>query len=142
MLFDSFFSHFLNEAPNGSSFGQENFWGTRSALHCLFGPSLEVVERKTEIEVSIEVPGIRKQNLNVDLRGDELSITGKSEKRTTSSDELVLLNERCSGSFKRTVNLPAKVEPNSVQAFLRDGILNIVMKKQDTPSGAHVIPIA
>ncbi|EEB07810.1 hsp20-like protein [Schizosaccharomyces japonicus yFS275] len=142
MLFDSFFNHFLNEATNGSSFGHDNFWENRSALHCLFGPSLEIVDRKNEIEVSVEVPGIRKQNLNVDLRGDELSITGKSEKLTTATDELVLLNERCNGSFRRTINLPAKVEPNSVQASLRDGVLSIVMRKQETSSGAHIIPIS
>lgn len=86
-------------------------------------PVLDVVENANEFLVRLEVPGIHRENLDIQLTGQMLTITGKREGATETPGETFLLKERLYGKFARTIRLPAPVTDNKVTANYEEGVL-------------------
>ena len=92
-------------------------------------PMLDLVENATEFIVRLEVPGIHKENLDIQLTGLMLSITGKREYAVGVPGEAFLLKERLYGKFVRKIRLPAPVTENKVTATYEDGVLLVHLPK-------------
>src|SRR5215208_5140802 len=92
-------------------------------------PALDMIETATEYVVRLEVPGVHKENLDVNLTGLLLTITGRRELMTESSGETYLRREREIGKFVRTIRLPAPVMEKEVKAIYQDGMLVLHLPK-------------
>jgi HSP20 family protein len=103
-------------------------------------PVMDVVEHAAEYVVRLEVPGIHKENLDVNLTGDLLTITGKREMTPEFEGEGYLVKERAIGKFVRTIRLPSPVAEKKVNAEYRDGVLVLHLPKE-TPAAATKILI-
>jgi HSP20 family protein len=103
-------------------------------------PVMDLVEAATEYVVRLEVPGIHKENLDVNLTGELLTITGKREFAPEVEGEGYLVKERAIGKFIRTIRLPAPVAEKKVVAEYRDGVLVLHLPKE-TPAAATKILI-
>jgi HSP20 family protein len=103
-------------------------------------PTMDVVETPAEYLVRLEVPGIHRENLDVNLTGKRLIITGIREMVPAVEGEGYLVKERVYGKFGRTVQLPAPVAEKKVNAEYRDGVLEIHIPKE-TPAPATRILI-
>jgi HSP20 family protein len=101
---------------------------------------MDVVETPAEYFVRLEVPGIHKENLDINLTGNRLIITGIREMAPAAEGEGYLVKERVYGKFVRTVQLPAPVAEKKVNAEYRDGVLEIHIPKE-TPAPATKILI-
>ena len=93
-------------------------------------PVMDVVETADEYVVRVEAPGIHKENLDLNLVGDVLTITGKREIAPALEGEGYLLRERGFGKFARTIRLPAPVAEKRVTAEYRDGVLEVDLPKE------------
>jgi len=94
-----------------------------------FEPVLDLVENEKEYVVRVEVPGIPKENLDVNLEGDVLTITGHKEKVTKEKGETYLWEEREAGKFMRSIRLPKPVEAAKIEALTEAGVLTIHLPK-------------
>ena len=103
-------------------------------------PMLDLVENATEFVVRLEVPGIHKENLDIQLTGEMLTITGKREFVAEAPAETFLYKERLYGKFVRKIRLPAPVTENKVVANYEDGVLLIHLPKA-VPAPANKILI-
>ena len=103
-------------------------------------PVLDVVENATEFSVKLEIPGVHKENLDLNLTGQFLKITGKREMATEIPSEAFLVKERVYGKFVRTVRLPVPVVENKVVATYEEGMLVVHLPKA-TPAPANKIMI-
>jgi HSP20 family protein len=103
-------------------------------------PVMDVVENPTEYVVRFEVPGIHKENLDVNLTGELLTITGTREFVPEVEGEGYLVKERAIGKFVRTIRLPKPVAEKKVMAEYRDGVLELHLPKE-TPAAATKILI-
>ena len=92
-------------------------------------PMLDVTETAEEFVVRLEAPGIHKENLDINLTGTLLTITGRRELMTEVSGETYLRREREIGKFARTIRLPAPVVEKEVKATYEDGLLVIHLRK-------------
>jgi HSP20 family protein len=92
-------------------------------------PALDMIENATEYVVRLEVPGFHKENLDINLTGTLLTITGRRELMTEGSGETYLRREREVGKFVRTIRLPAPVVEKEVKATYEDGVLVIHLPK-------------
>jgi HSP20 family protein len=92
-------------------------------------PALDLTETEKEFVIRAEVPGIPRENLDVQLEGDVVTLTGHREKLVRETDEQVLWEEREAGKFMRNIRLPKPVEPNKVEAHYADGVLTIHLPK-------------
>lgn len=93
-------------------------------------PALDVYEDKDNFVVKAEVPGMEKEDIDVNLHDDILSISGerKNEKLENAQTHRT---ERFFGRFQRTVNLPAPVAAEKVSGQYKDGILTITLPKAE-----------
>jgi HSP20 family protein len=103
-------------------------------------PVMDVTETPAEYVVRLEVPGIHKENLDINLTGVMLTITGTREIAPEVEGEGYLVKERAIGTFVRTIRLPAPVAEKKVAAEYRDGVLQIHVPKE-TPAPATKILI-
>lgn len=110
------------------------------ALGAEWIPVLDVAENPTEFIVKLEIPGIHKENLDLNLTGQVLKITGKREMATEIPSEAFLVKERVYGKFVRTIRLPAPVAENKVTATYEEGMLVVHLLKA-TPAPANKILI-
>jgi HSP20 family protein len=103
-------------------------------------PVLDLVENANEFVVRLEVPGIHRENLDIQLTGQMLTITGKRELATEIPGEAFLLKERLYGKFIRRIRLPAPVTENKVTANYEQGVLLVHLPKA-VPAPANKILI-
>ncbi len=92
-------------------------------------PSVDMYDKKDEIVVKAEVPGVEKENVNISLTDNTLTIKGEMKKEEEVKEEDCYYSERSYGSFARTLNLPAKVQADKVKASFQNGILEIHLPK-------------
>lgn len=92
-------------------------------------PTLDLTENAKEFVVRLEVPGIHKENLDVNLTGTLLTIQGRRELMPEVSGETYLRREREVGKFARTVRLPVPVAEKEITATYQDGVLVIHLPK-------------
>ena len=91
-------------------------------------PALNIWDDGESIRAEAELPGFEMKDLEVTVLGDELTIKGRRE---TSKKEGVTLHrhERFTSEFVRSMTLPVEVNPDKVDATLKDGVLTLVMPK-------------
>ncbi len=92
-------------------------------------PRVDVVNRDTEIVVRAEVPGVDKDNLDVSLTGNTITIKGSTRHEEKEEKGDYYRAEMSRGSFTRTVTLPAEVDGAQAKATFKDGVLEVTLPK-------------
>ncbi len=92
-------------------------------------PQLDISGDEKNYEVTLDVPGLSESDINIEVSGDVLTITGKKEEKNEVEDKQFYRIERSYGSFKRTLSLPDDVNVDEVSASLKDGILTLSMPR-------------
>jgi HSP20 family protein len=95
-------------------------------------PNIEISETDKAIEVSAEMPGLERKDLEISIEDDTLTIRGEKTEES-QKDKNVQLSERSYGVFLRVLQLPSGIDPSSVQATMSNGILKIVIPKPAKP---------
>ena len=110
------FEDFIENAPAMAPFGRQAF------------PTLNVWDDEAKVYVEAEVPGLKLDDLELYVDGAELTVKGQ---RQDVREEEVSFHrrERGIGPFARVIKLPVEVEPDKVEATLRDGVLTITLPK-------------
>lgn len=92
-------------------------------------PKVDVIDREGEILVRAEVPGVTKEDLQVSLTDQTVTIRGETHKETREEDGDYFRREITTGSFQRTVSLPGEIRADQAKASFRDGVLELVIPK-------------
>lgn len=103
-------------------------------------PSVEVADTKDTIVVKAQVPGISKDNLQVNITADAITLKGELKEEEKKEDKNYSRQEIRYGAFLRTVPLPAAVQADKATAQLKDGVLEITLPKSE-PAKVKEIPI-
>lgn len=96
----------------------------------VISPNVDIFERAGEIIIQAEIPGVSKEEIDLTITDDRLIIKGEIKKPEGVRDEDYILNERSYGTFTRAISLPTDIDKASVKAGLKDGILEIVLKRK------------
>jgi HSP20 family protein len=92
-------------------------------------PVLDLTESDKEFLARLDLPGIPKENVTIQLNGDVLTISGERQKVEEKKGESYLWREQRFGKFTRTLRLPAPVVADKVEAVYKDGVLEIKLPK-------------
>lgn len=95
-------------------------------------PAVDVVEQDDNIIVKAQVPGIPKENITIEVNGDQITIKGEHRMEKEEKKENFYRQEIQYGSFYRLIDLPSEVEKNEAAASLKDGLLEVTLKKSKT----------
>ncbi len=100
-------------------------------------PAVNVYEQGNETVLLAEMPGVRKEDVELTVVGDSVTLQGRREE-PAGADEQFYRRERPMGSFARTVTLPTAVNPDKVRAEYREGVLRVTMEKAEEAKSRKV----
>jgi HSP20 family protein len=105
-----------------------------------WAPALDISERKDAYLVTVELPGLKAENLDITMEDGLLTIQGERELTSESSEQQFHRVEGHYGAFRRAITLPAHVMAEGIQASFEDGVLQILAPKAEeaTPKRIQV----
>ena len=112
--------------------------GRSSQLLSGWTPALDVYEDKDNVYVRAELPGMKKEEIDLSLHDGTLSISGERKSEDKFKDAEVYRAERFFGRFQRTVTLPTPVAADKVKAQYKDGILTVTLPKAEEAKPKHI----
>ena len=92
-------------------------------------PSVDIYEEGDNIVLKTELPGMAKNDLDINLTDDRITISGEKKKEEKVEKKNYLRHERSFGSFKRSFALPTDVESDKAKASFIDGVLQVTIPK-------------
>lgn len=138
----------MNLIPRRSVFDVDNlfdnFWapmqGTAAAPGT-FSPRVDVKDREDHVEISAELPGVKKEDIDVTLENGILTLTAESRHEDKEEKEgRVVRQERRYGKYMRSFDLGSGVKEDDIKASFSDGVLtlNAPKAKERTPESKHI----
>lgn len=115
--------------PFPSLFHADRWWPMRPIS--MPTPALDVYEEKDDVVVKAELPGMVKEEIEVNLAGGTLTIRGEKRREEDVKEEGYTYRERSYGAFVRSLDLPCEVKGDQVKASFKDGVLEVRMPKTD-----------
>ena len=95
------------------------------------GPAVDVIDRTDEIVLRAEVPGMAKDDIDVSVADDSVTIRGRVVEEKKDGRDDYFRHERRYGAFERTVAFPASVDPERAKAQIKDGVLELSLPKTE-----------
>jgi HSP20 family protein len=114
----------LFELPFWSDFGRQ------TQLFSGWTPALDLYQNNDNVIAVVELPGMRKEDIEISLHDAMLTIAGE-RKTETQGGEKAERSERHIGKFRRSITLPTRVDANKVSATYKDGILTVTLAKAE-----------
>jgi HSP20 family protein len=111
----------LHGQRQGAAMGSRPAWA----------PALDISERKDAYLITVELPGVKMDDLEITLEDGLLTIQGERHFAQDSSEQQFHRVERYSGAFRRAITLPAQVQAEQIEATVDNGVLQIVVPKME-----------
>ena len=105
--------------------------GNDRAMTTAWAPALDISERKDAYLVTVEVPGVEPEDLDITMEDGLLTIKGERQFTSESSEQQFHRVERRYGAFRRSITLPAQVQADHIEATFDNGVLQIVVPKAE-----------
>jgi HSP20 family protein len=94
-------------------------------------PRFDLVEREEDFVAKMDLPGLRPEDINVEMEDGRLVVRGERKQEERSEKENVVRMERVHGSFFRSFTLPRNVKPDEIEAAFTDGVLTLTIPKSE-----------
>jgi HSP20 family protein len=102
-----------------------------SQLLGVWNPAVDLYEDKDNVIVKAELPGLKREDIEISLHDGELSISGERKGGEKVENAEARRTERFVGRFQRTITLPASVKTDKVSAQYTDGVLTVTLPKAE-----------
>lgn len=99
--------------------------------HESFFPACDLSEDEENYFLSLDMPGIKKKNIDIEVLGNQLTISGKRHKDEQASEKNVTRVERSFGEFRRTFTVPEGINVDVIHANYMDGVLEVLIPKAE-----------
>ena len=97
----------------------------------IWSPKVNIVENEKGYTISAELPGVSKNDIDIDLKDNTLSIKGEKKVESKDEKENYIRVESSYGKFERSFNVSDDIDRNSVNASFKDGVLTLVLNKKE-----------
>jgi len=121
-LFEQTLSRSRGEAADGST----------------WAPAVDIYETPEAIILQAELPGLSREQIDIQLQEDTLTLRGERRFTREAQGERCLRIERSYGAFQRSFTLPGAVAQDDIRAGLRDGVLEVVLPKLDAGKATRI----
>jgi len=114
-----------------SDFRTRSSWSEEEMAQGAWVPSVDIYETKESIVLNVELPGVSKEDMSLEVKDNTLTIKGEKKLEKDVKEENYHRMERTYGSFMRMFTLPNTVQQEKVKAKFRDGVLEIIIPKAE-----------
>lgn len=119
--FNNLFSDFFLPESNGSNDPVLTAWN----------PAVDILDQEDKIVIKAELPGVDKKDIEVDLKDGVLTLKGERSVENEVKEDNYFRRERSYGKFQRAFSLPLDIDPDSIQADYKDGVLTVEFPKPE-----------
>jgi HSP20 family protein len=138
-------ARFLDFPQEMGRFFDRDYWpwpAARFFREGAWAPRIDVYEEGNELVVRADLPGVKREEVQVTVDGDQLVLRGERKEEKEIKEERYYRSERSYGSFYRSITLPGAVDPKDIKAQLRDGVLEVrVPKPAPEKAAGTAIPV-
>ena len=114
------------------------FGGEVGLLSQVRQPSMNLAETEENYEVTLDLPGLRPEEVHVEFQDGHLVVSGERKSEHEESGKKFHRVERSYGSFRRSIGLPGSVDENRIDAEFRDGVLRVTLPKSAQQRGRQI----
>jgi HSP20 family protein len=93
-------------------------------------PPADASSNEDAYSIEMEVPGVKENDISVEIRGDQLTLSGEKRSERNEQTETYLISERSFGAFQRNFRLPADVDTAKIEAHVEDGVLRVTLPRK------------
>jgi len=101
-------------------------------------PAVDILEDKDKITVKADLPGLKKDEIDISLNGDILTITGEKKSEEEVKEKNYYRAERYYGTFQRSIVLPTSVQEGKIKASYKEGVLQVELPKKKETKGKKI----
>lgn len=105
------------------------FTGSKANLFGGWSPSVDVFQDKDNVYVKAELPGLKKEEIEITFQDGMLTLGGERKEESEVKEGQSFRSERFFGKFHRTISTPTKIDADKISASYKDGILTVQMPK-------------
>jgi HSP20 family protein len=113
-------------------------WPFRTTFEGMLSPRIDMFEEKDELVIKGELPSLKKEDFDITLDGDMLSIKAEKKEEKVSEDARYYSCERSFGQFVRSVSLPFPVNFDKISSTYVNGVLEIRLPKAEEAKAKHI----
>jgi HSP20 family protein len=114
-------NQFIHGGTRNDGVGRRGFWT----------PAVDLYEGDEAFTVKAELPGFSKDDVQVEMKDDQLTLKGERKHQTDVNEAKYHRVERVYGTFQRTIRLPAVVDVDKAEAIFKDGVLKLTLPKAE-----------
>ena len=103
-----------------------------------WSPAVDMIDKKDEIVLRADLPGLDQKDLHVSVENGMLSIRGSRQDEREAKDDDYYCCERWSGSFSRSMTLPPGIDPDRIKASFKNGVLEVHVPKSKQALGKTI----
>jgi len=104
----------------------------------MWSPKVDAIELESEFEFSVELPGLSKEGIKLEVENNILTLSGEKKFDFEDKDRSVHIAERNYGDFSRTFQLPSFADTSKIEADFQDGILSIKLPKREEAKAKQI----
>ncbi len=104
---------------------------SQAQMPALKQPSVDVLDLGDALQVVADMPGVKKEDIEINLTPEQIEISAESSTETERKDEDYSYRERGYASYRRTLDLPADVLPDKAEATFKNGVLEVKIPKKE-----------
>lgn len=105
---------------------------TRSETNNVWTPACEVTEENGHYMLSLEMPGIPKDEIKIEVADNTVTISGERQSKNEKKENGAWYGERRYGKFQRSFTLPAGIDADKIEANYQDGVLHLMVPKAES----------
>ena len=105
-------------------------------------PATNISDEETAFELSVALPGLDKKNVNIQLQGNTLIISGEKEQSQEVNEKHWVRKEFVRNAFYRAFEVPPNADPDRINAKMKDGLLQIRIVKKDRVRKKQTLKVA
>ncbi|MDH7481827.1 MAG: Hsp20/alpha crystallin family protein [Armatimonadota bacterium] len=112
----------------------EEFWRTPLLVmprEEVISPAIDMFERDNNIVIKAELPGLKREDVEVTATEDSISLKGEFKREEEVKEEGYYRRERRAGRFYRSIPMPVAIKPEEVKAMFKNGVLEVVAPKAE-----------
>lgn len=103
-----------------------------------WSPAVDITEKKDELVLTAELPGMSRDDIEIELENNVLTIRGEKKQERKEEKGRQYLYERAYGAFSRSFTLPRTVDPDRIRARFENGVLTVTMPKSEQARSRHI----
>jgi HSP20 family protein len=135
--FEPYFERLMRGFPARPFRAWPRHWAAEEWL-----PDIDVLEREGKIVVRADLPGMKREDIQVSVEKDLLTIKGHRKEEQEVKEEDYYFSERSTGEFSRTLRLPEGIGVEAIEATYEDGVLEVIVPRPAAPEPkAKTVPV-